>query len=465
MKTQLFFLTFGFLLLAQALPAQSLPSDSEIRGILSDRVSKQKQSVGIVAGVIGPEGRRVVSFGGLDLGNPHVLNGDTIFEIGSITKVFTSLLLSDMVQHGEVALTDPVSKYLPAGVKMPERNGRQITLLDLATHTSGLPRLPTNLKPKDPANPYAEYTVAQLYEFLSSYQLTRDIGSQYEYSNLGGGLLGHVLSLRAGMDYAALIINRVTGPLGMKDTSISLSPEMGARMATGHDNNLNAVDNWDMPTLAGAGALRSTANDLLTFLAAALGYTKTPLAPAMAAMLTVRRPSGTPGMEAALGWQVLTRDGQELYAHDGGTGGYRSFIGYDPKNRVGVVVLANTATNAGVVDIGLHLLNPKSPLLTDAAFQAPKEHKEVPVDAKLFDGYVGRYQLAPNFFFTVTREGDRLFVQATGQAKFQVFPEGPKDYFLKVTDAQITFETDAQGKAASLVLHQNGVNQPAKRVE
>jgi D-alanyl-D-alanine-carboxypeptidase/D-alanyl-D-alanine-endopeptidase len=110
-------------------------------------------------------------------------------------------------------------------------------------------------------------------------------------------------------------------------------------------------------------------------------------------------------------------------------------------------------------------LNPKSPLLTDAAFQAPKEHKEVAVDTKLFDGYVGRYQLAPNFIFTVTREGDRLFVQATGQPKFPVFPEGPKDYFLKVTDAQITFETDAQGKAASLVLHQNGVNQPAKRVE
>src|SRR5205085_8424519 len=111
----------------------------------------------------------------------------TIFEIGSATKVFTSLLLADMVQRGQVALDDPVAKYLPPTVKMPERHGRSITLVDLATHTSGLPRLPTNMTPKNQANPYADYSVEQLYQFLSNYQLTRDVGSQYEYSNLGGG--------------------------------------------------------------------------------------------------------------------------------------------------------------------------------------------------------------------------------------------------------------------------------------
>ncbi len=273
---------------AQSAPQTAMPSDSEIRQILVDRIDVQKQSVGIVVGVIGPDGRRVIAYGHLEKGDPRPLNGDTIFEIGSATKVFTSLLLAYMVQRSEVGLDDPVAKYLPPGVKMPERNGRSITLIDLATHTSGLPRLPTNLMPKDPANPYADYSVEQLYQFLSTYQLTRDIGSQYEYSNLGGGLLGHVLARRARMDYEALVRSRICDPLGMNSTRITLTPEMKARLAAGHNAALQSVENWDSPTLPGAGALRSTANDLLTFLAANLGYTKSPLAPAMAAMLKVR---------------------------------------------------------------------------------------------------------------------------------------------------------------------------------
>ena len=213
MKTQLVFLTFGFLLPGVVACAQSLPSDAEIRDILKDRVDKNKQSVGIVVGMVGPAGRWW--YRPLETGDARPLNGDTVFEIGSVTKVFTSLLLSDMVQRGDLALNDPVSLYLPARAAMPERNDKEITFLDLATHTSGLPRLPTNLKPKDAANPYADYTVAQLYEFLSTYELPRDIGSQYEYSNLGGGLLGHVLTLRSGMDYATLVRTRITGPLGI----------------------------------------------------------------------------------------------------------------------------------------------------------------------------------------------------------------------------------------------------------
>jgi len=199
-----------------------MPSDADIRQILVDRVDAQHQSVGIVVGVIGPEGRRVIAYGHLEKGDSRALDGNTVFEIGSVTKVFTSLLLADMVQRGEVKLDDPVAKYLPANVKMPDRNGKAITLIDLATHTSGLPPLPANFNPKDPTNPYADYSVDQLYQFLSSYQLTRDIGSQYQYSNLGGGLLGHVLARRAGTDYETLVRSRICDPLGMKDTRITL---------------------------------------------------------------------------------------------------------------------------------------------------------------------------------------------------------------------------------------------------
>ena len=179
------------------------------------------------------------------------------------------------------------------------------------------------------------------------------------------------------MDYEALVRSRILVPLGMTSTVIALSPGMKARLAVGHDDKLAPVANWDLPTLAGAGALRSTANDMLILLAANLGYLKSPLAPAMAAMLAVRRPTGIPGLEIALGWHIATRDGHEIVWHNGGTGGYRSFIGYEQKSGVGVVVLSNADSAAGVDDIGQHLLNTNAPL-----YQPPKERKEVAVDPK-----------------------------------------------------------------------------------
>ncbi|HEV2718843.1 MAG TPA: serine hydrolase domain-containing protein, partial [Thermoanaerobaculia bacterium] len=290
-------------LLAHAAIAQ-VASDAEIKRILADRIDRQHQSVGIVAGVIEPGGRRIVAHGSLAKDDTRPLNGDTVFEIGSATKVFTSLLLADMVRRGEVALTDPVAKYLPAEVKVPERGGAKITLQQLAMHTSALPHMPSNFYPKDANNPYADYTVQQLYEFLSSVQLTRDPGSRYEYSNLGAGLLGHALARRAGTDYETLVRKRILDPLGMKSTGITLSKSMKKRLATGHDATLKPVLNWDLPTLAGAGALRSTANDLLTFLATNLGTTKSALAAPMAAMLVPRQATGKPGTEVALAWHI-----------------------------------------------------------------------------------------------------------------------------------------------------------------
>lgn len=449
---------FSMASIAQSKPAASVISDDEIRKILVERIDVQHQSVGIVVGVITPEGRRNVAYGHLAQGDSRPLNADTVFEIGSATKVFTALLLADMVEHGQVALDDPVSKYLPKAVKMPERNGRSITLVDLGTHTSGLPRLPGNMAPKDPGNPYADYSVEQLYQFLSQYSLTRDVGSKYEYSNLGGGLLGHALALRAGTSYESLVVSRICDPLTMKSTRITLSPEMKARLAVGHNAGMEPVENWDLPTLAGAGALRSTVNDLLDFLSANLGFTKSALAPAMAAMLKTRRPTGQPNLEVALGWHIFTSNGKEIIWHNGGTGGYRSFMGYDPAARIGVVALSNAETEGGVDDIGRHLLDASVPLA-----KPPAAHKEVRVDPKLFDGYAGTYQLTPAIAIVITREGNHLFLQVTGQPKFEIFPEGDRDYFLKVVDAQVTFVADDQGRATELILHQGGRDLHAKR--
>ncbi len=302
--------------------------------------------------------------------------------------------------------------------------------------------------PANPANPYKDYSVEQLYHCLASYQLTRDIGSQYEYSNLGAGLLGHVLARQARMDYEILVRSRICDPLGMNSTRITLSPEMKERLTAGHNQAIDTVANWDVPTLAGAGALRSSTNDLLNFLAANLGYMQLLLAPAVTAMLKVRRPTGQPELEVALGWHISTTNGKEIVWHNGGTGGYRSFMGFDPKAGTGVVALSNAGTTAGVDDIGRHLLDPSIPLM-----KPPKERQEVAVDPKLFDHYIGNYQLAPGFILAITREGDHLFVQATGQSKHELFPEGDRDYFLKVVDARIVFVTDTNGWATELILH------------
>ena len=450
---------FCLLVAAMALRAQ-VPTDAEIRAILVDRIDKLHQNVGIAVGIVDANGRRFVSYGNFSVKDPRPVGNDTVFEIGSTTKVFTSTVLADMVQRGEVSLDDPVAKYLPADVKMPQRGGKQITLVDLATHTSGLPTLPSNMALKDPNNPYADYTVASLFQFLSSYELTRDIGSKFEYSNMGVGLLGQALARRAGTDYETLVRARITGPLKMENTRIALSAEMKSRLAPGHNFARQPAANWDFPALAGAGALRSDARDMLTFIAAHLGYVESPLAPAMAAMTKVRRPAFGPQSDIALAWLVATREGREIFWHNGGTGGYRSFMGYDPKSRVGVVVLSNMMTGAGVDDIGMHLLDSSVPLA-----KLPALRTEITLDPKIFDRYTGVYQFTPAITLTFTREGARMFTQLTNQPKFEIFAESEKEFFLKVVDAQISFETGEDGRTTAATLHQNGRDQKAKRVE
>jgi serine-type D-Ala-D-Ala carboxypeptidase/endopeptidase len=390
-----------------------------------------------------------------------LVDGDTLFEIGSITKVFTALLAADMAQRGEVKLDDPIARYLPPTVKMPERNGRQITLIDLATHTSGLPRMPENFRPKDPNDPYADYSVDALYSFLSSYELRRDIGIKYVYSNLGFGLLGLGLAQHAGTDYEQLVVTRICDPLGMKSTRIALSEPLQQRFAAGHTSDLVTVPPWDITTLAGLGGLRSSANDLLRFLAAMMDYTDNPLAAAQKTTLSTTRPTGSPFMDTGLGWDIDTRGGAEIISKSGGTAGYNTFIGYSPKSRVGIVALANTSTPAGTTDIGLHLLDARFPLWVPESSPS----SEPTVDAKMLDGYLGHYEMTPAFILTVTRDGSQLSVQATNQGRFAVYPRSNTEFFYKVVDAQITFETDAQGRAAALVLHQNGRDLHAKRID
>ena len=450
-------LAVAALLLPACLRADE-PTDEQVRQILQERIEKDKRGVAIVVGLIDEKGSRVVAFGNTIKGGGTPVDGKTTFEIGSITKVFTSLLLADMVSKGEVKLDDPVAKYLPKGVKVPARGGKEITLLDLATHYSGLPSVPDNLHSTDDANPYADYTVAGLCDFLSRYELTRDIGSKFEYSNLGVGLLGHALALRAGKPYEELVVERICQPLGMVDTRITLTPSMRDRLAAPYDKSLVQVKNWDVPVLSGAGALRSDVDDMIRFVSANLGLTKTPLFAAMQDTHKIRNSAGSPVLDIGLGWHLLKRYQPGLYWHNGGTGGYRSFIGFCPEKKTGVVVLSNSAL--GVDDIGFHLLDQRFEL------QPPvKERTAIKIKPETTDQYVGKYEVIPQFALTFSREGEHYFITATDQPKDEVFPETETQFFSKAFDGQVEFVKDADGKYSTLILHQGGIpDQKAKRV-
>lgn len=239
---------------------------------------------------------------------------------------------------------------------------------------------------------------------------------------------------------------------------------MKARLAVGHNEKLERVPGFDFQALAGAGALRSTTNDMLSFLAAAMGPAPSPLAGAFADLLKVRVPTGIPGMQEALGWQISNRGGAEIVWKDGGTYGYAAFIGYDPKRHAGVVLLSNaftmSGTVTGVTDIGLHLLDPQWPLNGP-----PEEHREVSVDPKILSGYTGRYQLTASMVLTLTVEDAHFMVQATGQPKIELFPESEKEFFTRIGGIRIAFETDGKGRANELILRQGGATLHAPRIE
>lgn len=437
--------------------ALALP-DEDISTLLRERVDIGRESTGLVAVVL-DGGRRIdAAYGRSDSADNRALDADTVFEIGSISKVFTALLFADMVMRGEVLPADPVAKFLPAGARVPEFQDRPITLLDLATYMSGLPRMPTNFAPKDKSNPFADYSVENLYAFLADHQLRFMPGTHYEYANLGFGLLGHALALRAGKSYEELVTSRICAPLGMDDTRITLSSSMQSRLARGHNSSLQPVANWDIPSLAGAGALRSTANDLFKFLEMALGNRPSQLAPAMAMTLGERHPTERSRVEVSLGWFLSTSHQDEIAWKDGGTGGYATFIGFSTKSRQASILLSNTADYGPNLRLGVHLVN--------SAYALPKLRRAVPVDQAVLASYAGRYMLAPTFVLTVRAEGGRLFVEATGQPEYEVFAENDTNFFYRVVDAQITFDRPDNGaQPLTLTLHQNGRDRPGRRLQ
>ena len=440
----------------EAKPVPAAPVSQKQVEALALPVIEGDWCAGMVVAVITPQRATYYGFGSTGL-TKAPLDERTVFEIGSISKAFTGLLLADAVERKEVGLDDPISNYLPDQVKAPDYQGTPITLLNLSTHTAALPRLPDNLRPKDPTNPYADYAPQQLYDFLSGYRLTRKPGERSDYSNLGAGLLGHLLARRAGKTYEELLVERVCGPLGLADTRITLSADQRSRLAQGHSVDGEVAPNWDLPTLAGAGALRSSATDMVHFVQANLEPSGSPLASALR-MTQAPRFVVEGETSIGLGWHLNTQS--KTVWHNGQTAGYHSFAGFIPECRAGVVVLANSATD--LVDaVGVNVLRIQEGLPIDPIKLRPT----LKLEAKALEPYVGSYTLAPGAILSVTRSESQLKAQLTGQPAFKIYPETASKFYYRVVDAQLTFEKDKDGKVTAVVLYQNGQNLKAPRAK
>ena len=444
----------GFIILGPVAAADD--SATSVQKIASARVSSGGIP-GLVVATINGQEQKVQGFGLVSNGKSpaHLPDANTVFEIGSVSKTFTALLLADMQVRGQVKLDDAVATLLPT-YTIPQYQGRAITLLDLASQTSALPRLPANLMPKQPDNPYADYTENNLRDFLRGYQLTRAPGAKYEYSNLGFGLLGQALSTRAGKSYAELVQERIAKPLGMADTGIALTTTMQGNLATGHDGQGKPAANWDMPILAGAGALRSSAQDILRYLQAHMHSKDVKVPAGLQLVQQPQRPTGMPGLQIGLAWHVQSVRGQTVVWHNGMTGGYASFIGFTADGQRGVVVLANASVS--VDDIGMTALLPAAPE------SEVSKAKDIRLTSKELAEYTGRYQLAPGAILNISAGPDGLLAQLTGQPQAAVFPRKKDEFFYKVVEASLQFERDANGKVQSLTLNQNGHASPALRV-
>jgi len=336
-------------------------------GYIADR-----KNGALVIGLTQRGQRVVLGFGQASPTNPVPPDAQALFEIGSVTKVFTALALARLELDGKVKLTDTLRALLPEKVALA-KSLEPVTLLHLATHTSGLPRLPSNLDTSaaNLPNPYVKYRAEELHQFLAGAKVNNPPGRLNDYSNLGFALLGHVLTLQAEKTYEELVRGLLLEPLGMTNTAIRLAHEQRMRLALGHSSKSEVVPSWDFDVFAPAGAFRSNAEDLLTFIEANLADLDTPVGRSLSRARKLHK-VGEAG-DLPLGWQ-RQRDfqtGLELYWHNGGTGGYVSFIAFNRVHQIGVVVLSNHGdAMVGKFDvdkIGLELLKLASKVALEPA--------------------------------------------------------------------------------------------------
>lgn len=514
--------------------AQTLPSNTEIQAILRNYIDRDHWGVGIVVGIVDEQGTRIISYGKQDHGESPEVNGDTLFEIGSVTKTFTTLLLEDMIQRGEMKLDDPVEKYLPATVqvddpafgvakrlrltyrlsgkihkteakegqtlqvpsgaeilqavygnlpvqaqtvdvtekvaslvksgtatiqvnnalavrqialKIPAWGSRKITLLDLATHRSGLPR-----------DSFAG-SVDDMYRFVSQCRLQFKPGTKVVYCNLGLILLARAIELKAGTNYESLVKHRICQPLSMSSTGIQPTPELSSRWAKSHGQENRRVADFPVAcdALGGAGAIRSSANDLLKYAAAQMGLTNSPLRPLMDKTHISQVPNAFGDADVAIPWWIYHHDGAELITHGGNTGGQTAFLGFDKKLKRGVVVLANCGDLNGqaVRPLGMYLLHP--PTVHPSAIELP---------VKKLDVCCGLYEFTdiPLGILMVRRNGDRLNTTLLNAPSGDWLPQSERKFTDEWGASEMCFYHNLLGQPRVNFVYQHRVVARARKI-
>lgn len=409
---------------------------------------------GVAVAWVDDDGEAFFSAGKFSADDARPITADTQFEIGSVTKVFTALLLAESERLGKVSRSDSAAKYLLPADDPDQAKLAKITLLSLTTHSSGLPRLPLNIGPNPEGNPdpYASYDREMLIAALRQHGPAAPVGLTLAYSNFGVAVLGQALGAAWGTSFAAALNTHVLVPLGMKHTTLSIPGEPTVEgLAIGHDVAGKRATNWTSRAMASAGALRTSARDLAILLRAARGGADAPLHAAFAATSTAQRTADSIGGEIGLGWILGGATARSLAWHNGATGGFRSFVGFIPgPDGAGVAVLSNQLVSVDAV--GLALLG----------VMLPKPAVAVVNDA---EAYLGNYPLTPALAIDITAVTGSLYARATGQPRHGLRETSPDRFTWVGVAAEISFQRDGDGRVRSLVLHQNGVDQQAPRGE
>lgn len=396
------------------------------------------------------------NYGQLSQSDSKGPDADTVYELGSISKVFTSLMLADAIESGDVKLETSIGELIPELAQ--SKSGKQITLKHLSTHMSGLPKMPANNRPTEGNNPFADYDRTQLTRYLKSLRLPNQPGKKHEYSNLGAGLLGEALAMQADKDYESLLQERILKPLKMEDTSITLSADQEKRFAPPHNSALLPDHTWDFDALAGCGAIRSTANDMQKFIQANLSPPDNEVGKAIDLAWEQQLPAGSGHNAMGLGWQIAG-DGSTRW-HNGQTGGYQTMMLISRRANAGIILLCNTAGSEidGLAESIFQTVVGMNP-------RPRKFAKSAVVDEATVKRLVGKYQLTPQIVVEVASQKDRMVVKLTGQTFLKVVPESDTVWNYADVDAQLKFELPDEGPATQVTLLQNGNVLPAPRIK
>ncbi len=427
-------------------------TDAELQSIVDQRLAGDRTGACMAVAVVDKD-RVARSFRCADAKDAARIGPESAFEIGSVSKTMTATLLADLVVQGKASLDAPLADYLPEGTAVPDFEGKPILLRHVVTHTSGLPALPPEIAITNAADPYAGITAEALLASLGRVTLVEAPGTGFAYSNFASMLLSYAVARRAGTDLETLLREKLFVPLGMEHAYVNAMPR-GVRAAVGHTPNTRPTPAWTFATdLAGVGGVRATLDDMVRYVQGNLEPSGTPL---QAAITLAHQPlNAQPPM--AMNWMLMPVAGRTVLVHEGGTGGFSSFVSVDKARQRGVVILSDTTWNSigSLGSLGLHLVDASLPLGKPRRLAAPPQ--------ALLDGLAGDYQLQGAMKVSLRHRDGTLFIHPAGQAELELAYDDAGDFFPAVVDAVLRPQKKASGEYAFTWM-QGGGAIPATRL-